>query len=155
MTSKIPAFATVDPFDGMTADNPGETGNLIAGEWRLDTNVRDDIVDPMNGDHFLRVPDTQDIGPFITGLQSCPKSGLHNPLKNPERYVLLGEVCARAAARLAENDAANFLAKLMQRVVPKSWQQCVGEVTVTRVFLASLNSSAGPTVGSTNRNSAG
>jgi len=27
--------------------------------------------------------------PFVQSLRACPKSGLHNPLKNPERYVML------------------------------------------------------------------
>lgn len=48
------------------------------------------IVDPMNGEVFINVPDTQisEIQPFVDSLKSVPKSGLHNPLKNPERYLL-------------------------------------------------------------------
>ena len=81
--SHVPVFATVDPFDGMSAVKPGAVQNLVAGEWRDTPTYRDDIVDPMNGELFLNVPDTTEHGPFIAGLESCPKSGLHNPHKHP------------------------------------------------------------------------
>jgi 1-pyrroline-5-carboxylate dehydrogenase len=132
---RVPEFATVDPFDGMTGDNPGTLQNLVGGGWHDSDAGYDEIVDPLNGEVFLRVPDTQDHAPFIGGLRSCPKSGLHNPLKNPDRYVYLGRVCARAAALLAQPDVQDYFAKLIQRVMPKSWNQCLGEVVVTRVFL--------------------
>ena len=133
--SEIPPFATVDPFDGMNEKNPGLVRNLLGGQWRDGTNFRNDIPDPMNGQAFLRVPDTVDHEPFIENLLACSKSGLHNPFKNPERYVMLGQVCARAAAILAEPEVESYFTKLIQRVIPKSWQQCRGEVTVTRIFL--------------------
>ncbi len=129
------SFATVDPFAGMTGAAPGRLHNLVGGRW-IDPGVfRDDIVDPMNGAAFLEVPDTQDLAPFIAGLESCPKSGLHNPLRDNHRYVHLGRVCARAAALLAHPDVEEYFTKLTQRVMPKSWNQCLAEVTVTRVFL--------------------
>jgi hypothetical protein len=47
------------------------------------------IPDPLNGEEFVQLPDTQpgELEPFVQSLQACPKSGLHNPLKNPERCV--------------------------------------------------------------------
>jgi 1-pyrroline-5-carboxylate dehydrogenase len=93
------------------------------------------VVDPLTGEKFIEMPDTQDVAPFVAGLRSCPKTGLHNPLKNVERYVELGRVCARAAALLAEQDVEDYFTKLIQRVMPKSWNQCKAEVTVTRTFL--------------------
>ena len=134
MADRVASFATVDPFAGMTAQSPAHAQNLVGGEWVSDLKVLS-VVDPMNGERFIEMPDTQDIAPFVSGLQSCPKTGLHNPLKNVERYVELGAVCAKAAALLAEQDVADFFAKLMQRVMPKSWNQCMAEVTVTRAFL--------------------
>jgi len=136
--SRVPEFATVDPFNGMTAADPGMLQNLVGGQW-LDADAGyDDIIDPMNGDAFLKVPDTRDHAPYIEGLRSCPKSGVHNPLKNPDRYVYLGEVCARAAALLAEPDVRDYFTQLTRRVMPKSWNQCLGEVVVTRIFLENL-----------------
>jgi 1-pyrroline-5-carboxylate dehydrogenase len=131
----VPEFVTVDPFEGMTGDNPGTLQNLVGGSWSGSDAGYEEIPDPMNGEPFLRVPDTRDHDPFIAGLRSCPKSGLHNPLKNPDRYVYLGQVCARAAALLAQDEIQDYFARLIQRVMPKSWNQCLGEVTVTRVFL--------------------
>ncbi len=129
------SFATVDPFAGMTGAEPGRLHNLVGGQWVDPGMFRDDIVDPLNGESFLEVPDTQDLAPFIAGLESCPKSGLHNPLRNNHRYVHLGGVCARAAAMLAHPDVEEYFTKLTQRVMPKSWNQCLAEVSVTRVFL--------------------
>jgi len=131
----MPEFATVDPFNGMTSGDPGIVQNLAAGAWTEGNAWRDDIVDPLNGQPFLKVPATTEHQPFIDGLKSCPKSGLHNPLKNPQRYVALGQVCARAAALLATPAVEDFFTRLIQRVMPKSWQQCRGEVVVTRIFL--------------------
>jgi 1-pyrroline-5-carboxylate dehydrogenase len=131
----MPEFATLDPFAGMTGTDPGTVQNLLAGQWQGASSWREDIVDPMNGERFLRVPDTTDCQPFIAGLRSCPKSGLHNPYYKPHRYVELGKVCARAAALMAQDDVEDFFVKLIQRVMPKSWQQCLGEFTVTRLFI--------------------
>jgi 1-pyrroline-5-carboxylate dehydrogenase len=130
-----PHFATVDPFDGMTADDPGTVRNLLRGEWIDADRTRTDIVDPMNGEAFLTVPETTANQPFISSLAACPKSGLHNPFRNPQRYVALGDVCAKAAAMLAKKEVEDYFTRLIQRVMPKSWEQCLGEVTVTRVFL--------------------
>ena len=135
MTASVASFATVDPFKGMNASSPGQAQNLVAGEWQWDPDQNLEIVDPVNGQLMLYMPDTQDLEPFVAGLKSCSKSGLHNPIRNPERYVELGKVCARAAAMLAEDEVADYFARLIQRVMPKSWAQCMGEVTVTRVFL--------------------
>ena len=132
---KISAFATLDPFDGMTSGSPGLAMNLVGGRWAPEKRVRQDIPDPMTGDRFIDVPDTDDIAPFLKSFASCPKTGLHNPLKNTDRYVHLGRVCAKAAALLADEDVEAWFTKLIQRVMPKSWQQCLNEVVVTRVFL--------------------
>lgn len=134
-SQSCPAFATVDPFDGMDATSRGVVQNLVGGKWAAAPQVRDDIPDPLFGGQFLDVPDTTELAPFIAGLNSCPKTGLHNPLKNTDRYVHLGSVCAKAAALLATPEVESYFVKLTQRVMPKSWQQCLNEVVVTRVFL--------------------
>jgi hypothetical protein len=52
----VPDFATVDPFDGVTGRKPGVVRNLLAGEWHTGDDLRDDVVDPLNGEPFLEVP---------------------------------------------------------------------------------------------------
>lgn len=133
--SRNPDFSTIDPFDGMTAESPGNVKNLLQGEWAMASRARDDVVDPLNGELFLKVPETTDYSGFVSSLRSCPKSGLHNPQRNPQRYVDLGKVCAKAAALLATTEVEDYFTRLIQRVMPKSWNQCLGEVVVTRVFL--------------------
>jgi len=133
--SPLPAFATVDPYQGMNPGQPGVVRNLLGGKWQDARRHRDDIPDPLFGGEFLKVPDTRELEPFRTRIRSCPKTGLHNPFRNPQRYVHLGQVCARAAARLADKAVEDYFVRLIQRVMPKSHAQCRGEVTVTRVFL--------------------
>ncbi|CAM9996331.1 unnamed protein product, partial [Hapterophycus canaliculatus] len=81
---------------------------------------------------------------FVTSLSMCPKSGLHNPLKNPERYLTYGSATAKAAAVMAVPEVEDFFTRLIMRVAPKSYAQANGEVVVTRRFLE--NFSAGDNV---------
>lgn len=57
---------------------------------------------------------------------------MHNPLKSPERYLQWGKYNLRIASGLKEHE--NYFAELIQTVVPKSYRQALGEVTVTRRF---------------------
>lgn len=58
------------------------------GEW-TQTEDMIELMDPLKAkDVFIRCANTKcsEIKPFIENLKSIPKSGLHNPFKNPERY---------------------------------------------------------------------
>lgn len=94
----------------------------------------------MNGEPFLRVPSTGNSSSveslaYATSLLSCPKHGLHNPLKYPERYLQYGNISAKIAARMKEPAVMEFFTKLVQRVAPKSYAQAYGEVAVTQKFI--------------------
>lgn len=93
--------------------------------------------DPLTGESFLHVSDVKanETQEFIDNLQRIPKSGLHNPFKHPERYILFGSICAEAASMLREPAVSDFFAHLIQRVAPKSYAQAKGEVFVTMKFL--------------------
>jgi 1-pyrroline-5-carboxylate dehydrogenase len=60
----------------------------VAGRWTSSSHTKT-IPDPLNGQPFVQLPDTQrgELDHFVQSLQACPKTGLHNPLKNPERSV--------------------------------------------------------------------
>jgi len=120
----------------MCAAAPALGRNLVGGEWQA-TDLTMEIIDPMNGEVMVKVPDTQEseIKPFVERMKSCPRSGLHNPLKNPERYNVIGAACARAAEEMRKPDVQYFFARLIQRLTPKSWVQAKGEPTITRKFL--------------------
>ena len=75
------------------------------------------------------------MGPFIEAMEQCPKSGLHNPYKNPARYLLFGKVMLRAAELLHKPEVFNFFSRLIQRVIPKSKGQADGELLITRNFV--------------------
>lgn len=67
--------------------------NLVSGEW-VGTREYSEVIDPLTGRPMMKIPDTQldEIQPFVDSLQSTPRHGLHNPFKNKERYLMLGQV---------------------------------------------------------------
>ena len=77
------------------------------------------IPDPLTGEGFLKIPDTQisELGPFEAAAKTVTKSGMHNPLKNPERYGLYGNIATDVARRMAEPDVHHFFWRLIQRLV--------------------------------------
>ena len=96
-------FLTVDP-NTISEANPAVLYNLINGQWKAPENYTL-IPDPYNGEAFIKVPDTKtpaELAEFKENMELCTKSGLHNPIKNPERYLLYGTVLAKAAALLTE-----------------------------------------------------
>lgn len=69
------SFSSVDPWL-LSRDNPHEVLNLVNGKW---TKSREtiNVVDPINGENFLRVQDAKvdEIEEFVKSLNSCSKSG--------------------------------------------------------------------------------
>lgn len=134
-SSSLPPWATVDPEE-MTPEKPAIGRNLCAGEWS-DAAKMVDIVDPMTGKVMVKVPSTMgtEAEPFVERMRSVPRSGLHNPIKNPERYTMLGDVCTNAARELAKPEVTQFFVRLIQRLTPKSTRQATGEPTIVRKWL--------------------
>ncbi|KAL6765529.1 aldehyde dehydrogenase [Haematococcus lacustris] len=130
----LSSWATVDP-GSLSGDAPGIVQNLVAGSWTGTTSQRS-LPDPLTGQPFIKVPDTSpaEIAPFVHSLAAVPKHGLHNPYKNPERYLMYGDVSFRVAQEMRKPEVADFFARLIQRVAPKSWAQASAEVRVTRAF---------------------
>ncbi|KAK4374551.1 hypothetical protein RND71_005228 [Anisodus tanguticus] len=106
------------------------------GKWTSSSNWNT-ILDPLNGQPFIKVAEVNEseLQSFVESLSKCPKHGLHNPFKAPERYLMLGDVSTKAAHALGLPEVSDFFAKLIQRVSPKSYQQALGEVFVTQKFL--------------------
>lgn len=133
--SSIPQWATVDP-EAMSGATPAVGMNLCNGEWTSAAKMKT-IPDPMNGEAFIKVPDVSlsEIGPYVDRMLSVPRSGLHNPIKSPERYNMLGDVCTAAAREMAKPEVAKFYQRLIQRLTPKSDKQAIGEPTIVRKWL--------------------
>ena len=79
---------------------PYAVQNLVDGKW-ADSSQRMDIIHPFNKDAnpIFSIPDTQssEIQPFLESLRKVPKSGIHNPIKNPHRYVEYGEISRKVS----------------------------------------------------------
>ena len=133
------SFATFDPT-ASSDGAPTQLQNLVEGQWVASRESRD-VLDPLTGNVMLRVPYTQpdEFAPFVASLAKCPKSGLHNPFKNVERYLLYGAVSARAARGLRTEEVADFFTRCIQRVMPKSYAQARGEVDVVATFFENFS----------------
>jgi 1-pyrroline-5-carboxylate dehydrogenase len=128
-------WAAFSPVAPLSAPAP-HPNFAVAGAWTKSAQA-EVVVDPMNGEPFLQVPDTglAELAPFVDSLAACPKTGLHNPLRDVDRYRMLGDVSFKAAAALRDPAVFDFFAKLVQRTSPKSDAQAAAEVRITRQFL--------------------
>ncbi|XP_020098232.1 probable aldehyde dehydrogenase isoform X1 [Ananas comosus] len=134
-----PSFATVDVED-LSSSHPAEVKNLVQGNWKTSANWSS-ILDPLNGDRFIKVAEVQEteIKPLVKSLSKCPKYGLHNPLRAQDRYVMYGDISAKAANMLAQPEVSHFFTRLIQRVSPKSYKQALAEVNVSQKFLENFS----------------
>lgn len=136
--SSIPEWASFDPFAASASSSQVHAvSNIVDGKQTTARSVAE-IVNPMNKDaNIFTIPDTQadELEPFVKSLRNCPKSGMHNPLKNPDRYLKFGEISRRAGDLLMQPQVAGFFQKCIQSCVPKSNKQALGEVLVTAAFL--------------------
>jgi 1-pyrroline-5-carboxylate dehydrogenase len=93
--STIPSWATLDPLSLGTSTTPHAVSNLVSGNWTPSKQTLT-IPNPMDRDApaVCTVPDTtvEELTPFVESLRGVPKSGVHNPLKNVERYLMFGEI---------------------------------------------------------------
>ena len=72
-------------------------------------------------------------------MQSTPKSGLHNPYKNPERYLMLGDVCFHTAHSLHDKSIQARIIDEIIAVTGKTEEQAYGELSVSRKFLENFS----------------
>ncbi|KAI3913335.1 hypothetical protein MKW92_021365 [Papaver armeniacum] len=107
---QTPSFATVDA-EGISGSQPAEVSNLVQGSWTKTSNWST-VLDPLNGEPFIKVADVDETGlqPFVESLSKCPKHGLHNPFKSPERYLMFGDISTKVAHMLSQPDV-RFLAR--------------------------------------------
>jgi len=110
VSSHLKAFATVDPNNLNAAKDKGY--NLVNGEW-VEPSQYINMIDPLTGKDMIKIPDTQihETDPFIESLKACPKSGLHNPYKNKERYLMLSEVCRKTVECMHDPEVFDFFVK--------------------------------------------
>ena len=105
----LKAFATIDP----ETLSPKDKGyNLVNGEW-VGTKDYIDLVDPMTGKPMIKLPNTSvdEIEPFVESMRAVPKSGLHNPFKNKERYLMLSEVNRKVVETMHDPEVFEFFVR--------------------------------------------
>ena len=114
--------------------------NLVNGKW-YETKNYEKVFNVLNGKLYCKVPNTskEEIKPFLDSIKSIPKSGLHNPFKNPERYQILGDVCFRTAHSLYNKNTKDKIIEEIISVTGKTEQQAEGEMVVSRKFLENFS----------------
>lgn len=94
-------WTSVDPATLGSAPTPHAVQNLVGGQWQTAAKTSMIIPNPMNknGPPVCTVPNTtiNELGPYVESLKSVSKSGMHNPLKNVERYRHFGEVSRKVS----------------------------------------------------------
>ena len=111
--------------------------NYVNGQWK-DAKEYESIINPLNGKPMFKSPivtSEGEIDEFLDDLNQCPKGGLHNPFKNPNRYREWGETLIRLVEILKNKEVHDHLFKSIQMVMPKSKAQIEGELIVSRRFL--------------------
>ncbi len=116
MSTMIPSWATYDPYSaGSKGKEIYAVPNLVDGQWSHDSSKQTmSIIDPLDKDKgpIFTICDTQEdeIQPFIDSLRKVPKSGLHNPLKKPERYLQYGDI----SRKVRQHNSFLLLTKIRQ-----------------------------------------
>ncbi len=136
---QIRDFTNLNPRD----ENLGTCLSIVGGRWQEPEGGGSykKIPDPITGKPmfgFYDVPSTES-GIYAESLEVCPKSGMHNAFKNPERMLMLAEVSFRAAQALSNTEIVDFFTQLIMRVMPKHYVQAKGEVIVTAEFLKNFS----------------
>ena len=109
-SSSIPAWATADPKAMGVDSEPYAVKNLVSGNWETGSSTSTTIAVPhpldANAPPIFTIPDTQvsELDPFLESLRKVSKSGVHNPLKNPERYVHYGEISRQVSEKIKHNN---------------------------------------------------
>jgi len=139
--ASIPSWANFDP--SLCGTSTHEVKNLVGGEWTT-ASSKMDVIDPMrkSGPPIVTQPATsvEELAPFIESMNSCPKTGLHNPLKNVDRYLMLGHVSRKAGEVLLSPEGNEYFTQAIMSCMPKSHAQASGEVRVTANFLLNFSS---------------
>ena len=108
--------------------------NLINGNW---TKVKNyvPVNNVLNGEVSHKVAETskKELIPFINSMKTIPKSGLHNPFKNPERYLMLGDVCFRTAHTLHRQEVESKIINEIITVTGKTEDQAYGELSLIHI----------------------
>jgi 1-pyrroline-5-carboxylate dehydrogenase len=99
----------VDPNN---MDGSDKGFNLVNGQWTT-TAKYDDLPDPLTGKTLMKVPATnhEEVKPFIESMLEVPKSGLHNPFKNKERYLMLSEMNRKIVEVMHDKEVFDFFVK--------------------------------------------
>jgi 1-pyrroline-5-carboxylate dehydrogenase len=124
LSTSVPSWATYDPKSLGHIPTPYAVSNCVNGVWQQDPDSS--IIEfphPLDRDlpfPIFTIPDTTNVTPFVESLRQCPKTGLHNPLKHPERYVQFGEISRKAGHALMQPEVREFFIQSIQACVPKS-----------------------------------
>lgn len=114
---QVPSWATCNPFT-VNEKSAYKMQVIVKGKWKETAPSYTTVIDPLNGDKFLQIPnsDEAEIMEFVESSKQCPKSGMHNMFKKPERYMMWGDLFFKIAAEMRKPEVELYFAQLIQRV---------------------------------------
>ena len=133
--SNLPKWASLDPYT-LSSKNPYTLVNILDGKISK-SNKTEPVIDPLHGDVFLynSLPENQAVlDAYAASQRAVPNFGVHNPIRNVSRYMEMGELFLKIATEMRKPEVEKYFVTLLQRVMPKSYAQCLGEYVVTRRF---------------------
>ena len=114
--------------------------NLINGKY-IDVNNYLKIKNKINNKILFKVADTKifELEELKKSINNVPKSGLHNPFKNPERYRILGDVCFKTAHNFKNKFIKSTLMEEIVQTTGKTYEEAEKEINVSRKFLENFS----------------
>lgn len=114
--------------------------NLINGQYYNPHKVKK-IFNKVDNSLLFSVANTtiDELKPFYNSMKKIPKSGLHNPFKNPQRYTHLGQVCFNSAHMLSNSNIKYTIIDEIIACTGKSENQALKEFNVSKKFLENFS----------------
>jgi 1-pyrroline-5-carboxylate dehydrogenase len=111
--------------------------NYFGGKWH-DSAEYESFLNPKDkhAKNFLKTPNltSSEMSPIIKEMKAVPCSGLHNPMKNIDRYLKYGDVCRKVSEALHDETVFDHFVQCINTVFPKSVGQSRGEFMICRNF---------------------
>jgi len=141
--SSKPVWASYD-IPNYGSSNDYVLRGFVNNEWKTFNEVKTNpVLDPLDKDNYIfKAPalDVKHLGDYISAIEAVPRAGLFNIYKNPEKFVEMGDVMAKAARLLHDEENFDYFVRLIQLTMPKSRPQAQGEVKIVRRFLENFSS---------------
>ena len=135
LSTTVPGWATLDPNALGVVSTPHYVGNIVGGTWQPEGIIKNTLTipNPMDRDAsaLFTVADTSmdELAPFVKSMEAVSKSGVHNPLRNVERYLMYGDI-----SRKVRTWRTNIVLLLCHAVCIRLFHLCSPHQNINYIF---------------------